>query len=157
MKVRAYACQTKKEGKKQQYVLLKKKTQHTHRLVWWQLWVAMLQRSHKPPSAAWGFTEIQCGWWDVSTCTSFRLLFSGETSLILLRRPPFPLSTHRPASWSEHDRWIAVWRNWSHSPPPATQRSTTTGMIAHVKDVEHRSETSIPPKKKLPVTQKWKL
>lgn len=29
MKVRAYACQTKKEGKKQQYVLLKKKN-NTH-------------------------------------------------------------------------------------------------------------------------------
>lgn len=74
------------EGKKPQSTI--KKTLHR-----WPLWVAMLQRSHKPLSAAWGFGEVRSGWWHISLCTSLQLESSGEISFILLR-PPF--STFHP-------------------------------------------------------------
>lgn len=43
------------------------------------------------------------------------------------------------------------------TPPPAKDRTTATGMIAHPKGAEHRSETSTPQQKKLPVPNKRKL
>lgn len=98
MKVRAYACQSKKEGKKPWSTI--KKKNHTD----WSDdscgWLCFKDPINLPQLHE-VFLQIGVGDGDVSICTSFQLLFSGETSFILLRRPPFPLPTHRPASWPE--------------------------------------------------------
>lgn len=52
--------------------------------------------------------------------------------------------------------WQSGWTG-SHFPPPDTQVTTTTGMVAHVKDAEHCSDASEPQKIKLPATNKQNL